>query len=64
MGAMASWTTFTVGDAATGVSVHGGPGSDTVIGDGFAFTVVELTIMGDAGVESVLDANGLHLLGG
>jgi hypothetical protein len=57
-------TEFTVGDAATGINVHGGAGNDTLIADGFAFSEVQLVLLGDNGIERVVDANGIHMFGG
>jgi VCBS repeat-containing protein len=57
----ASGTTFTVDDAATGIRIRGGTGDDLVVAEGFAFTAIELTVLGDAGIERVIDTNGLHI---
>src|SRR3954452_3833125 len=57
----ASGTTFTVSDAAAPANIIGGPGSDTIVANGFAFTADQrAAIFAAASIEKIVDGNGTY----
>ena len=59
--ANASGTTFTVQDVGTAFQIAGGPGQDTVVANGFAFSVDQRNaIFGTASIEKIIDASGTY----
>ena len=57
----ASGTTFTVQDVGTAFQIAGGPGQDTVVANGFAFSVDQRNaIFGTASIEKIIDASGTY----
>ena len=57
----ASGTTFTVQDVGTAFQIAGGPGQDTIVANGFAFTADQRNaIFTTASVEKIIDASGTY----
>ncbi|MCK1711255.1 MULTISPECIES: FG-GAP-like repeat-containing protein [unclassified Bradyrhizobium] len=60
----AAGTTFTVNDASTGLRVLGGPGDDTLVATGFAFTTGQrAAIFAQGSVETITDTSGTYQAG-
>ena len=54
-------TTFTVADPTSGLHVVGGPGNDTLIGSGFAFTDGQrAAIFAQGSIETITDTSGTY----
>ena len=57
----ASGTTFTVQDVGTAFQIAGGPGQDTIVASGFAFSADQRNAMfATASVEKIVDASGTY----
>ena len=57
----ASGTTFTVQDVGTAFQIAGGPGQDTIVANGFAFSAEQRNAMfATASVEKIVDASGTY----
>jgi hypothetical protein len=57
-------TTFTVKDVATAFAIAGGPGQDTIVADGFAFTADQRNaIFATASIEKIIDTSGTYTAG-
>ena len=57
----ASGTTFTVQDVGTAFQIAGGPGQDTIVANGFAFTADQRNaIFATASIEKIIDASGTY----
>jgi hypothetical protein len=54
-------TTFTVGDLGTAFQIAGGPGHDTLIAQGFTFTVGQrASIFATSSIETIIDPSGTY----
>ena len=54
-------TTFTVKDVATAFAIAGGPGQDTIVANGFAFTADQRNaIFATASIEKIIDTSGTY----
>ena len=57
-------TTFTVKDVATAFAIAGGPGQDTIVANGFAFTADQRNaIFATASIEKIIDTSGTYTAG-
>jgi ribosomal protein L6P/L9E len=57
----ANGTTFTVKDVATAFAIAGGPGQDTIVANGFAFTADQRNaIFSTASIEKIIDTTGTY----
>jgi hypothetical protein len=57
-------TTFTVRDVATAFTIAGGPGQDTIVANGFAFTADQRNaIFATASIEKIIDTSGTYTAG-
>ena len=56
-----SGTTFTVQNVGTAFQIAGGPGQDTIVANGFAFTADQRNaIFATASIEKIIDASGTY----
>jgi hypothetical protein len=61
----ATGTTFTVKDVATAFAIAGGPGQDTIVANGFAFTADQRNaIFATASIEKIIDTSGTYTAAG
>ena len=57
----ATGTTFTVQDVGTAFQIAGGPGQDTIVANGFAFTADQRNaIFATASIEKIIDQSGTY----
>jgi len=57
-------TTFTVKNVATAFAIAGGPGQDTIVANGFAFTADQRNaIFATASIEKIIDTSGTYTAG-